>query len=419
MDQPGPSNRPPTGTLPSTDVSLSQRLSGMKAADNIAEWVLQAVLFRARLVQYYEVFISQGGDDIDQIMQCDEREFLEIMSLVGMASKPLHVRRLQRTLMEFSRDRITFLQEAISQIGPPPLGPHFSSSPTPEQLAEIFRLVGGQSTLQQQTSAFRPVPRVPVSSPSIEIIGTRSPIRTDSRRQPTTTKPTVLSAGSSSTELPQLWPSTSTRTTPVEFLSLVSATTSTSSIQPLQLIAPTSSISPSTPSVGAHSSGTTILSDDEISRLRTFSVEVLSTEHLVEARTSRRKPNRELVEAMALPEKHPQRPNLIRHLALIYGRPGGRRPHKTLTSHETAVNEAAAQICLQQPAYLTRRDELFSLARRVVRLAGIARTIRPEESEHSTTISPRSLSTPPPTKRTKFGSEEKSPPSSPPTTSQQ
>lgn len=39
-----------------------------------------------------------GGDDIDQIMQCDEQEFLEIMSLVGMSSKPLHVRRLQRTL---------------------------------------------------------------------------------------------------------------------------------------------------------------------------------------------------------------------------------------------------------------------------------------------------------------------------------
>ena len=54
----------------------------MRTAQSLAEWQLQAVLFRARLTQYFDVFISQGGDDIDQIMQCDETEFLEIMSLV-------------------------------------------------------------------------------------------------------------------------------------------------------------------------------------------------------------------------------------------------------------------------------------------------------------------------------------------------
>lgn len=100
----------------------------MRRADNLSEWQLQAVLFKAKLTQYFEIFISQvnflfcifffyfyflnvsvfklinyfkGGDDIDQIMQCDEHEFLEIMSLVGMASKPLHVRRLQRALNVF------------------------------------------------------------------------------------------------------------------------------------------------------------------------------------------------------------------------------------------------------------------------------------------------------------------------------
>lgn len=57
-------------------------MSGMRSAQSLAEWQLQAVLFRARLTQYFDVFISQGGDDIDQIMQCDETEFLEIMSLV-------------------------------------------------------------------------------------------------------------------------------------------------------------------------------------------------------------------------------------------------------------------------------------------------------------------------------------------------
>jgi len=92
-------------------------LSGMRTASSLAEWQLQAVLYRARLTQYFDVFISQGGDDIDQIMQCDETEFLEIMSLVGMASKPLHVRRLQRTLSEFSVNRAQFLITTVPFIG--------------------------------------------------------------------------------------------------------------------------------------------------------------------------------------------------------------------------------------------------------------------------------------------------------------
>jgi hypothetical protein len=70
----------------------------MRPATTISEWQLQAVLFRAKLTQYYDTFIAQGGDDIDQLMDCDETEFLEIMTLIGMASKPLHVRRLQKTL---------------------------------------------------------------------------------------------------------------------------------------------------------------------------------------------------------------------------------------------------------------------------------------------------------------------------------
>ena len=70
----------------------------MPSATSLPEWQLQAVLFHAKLTQYYDRFISLGGDDIDQLMQCDETEFLEIMRLIGMASKPLHVRRFQRSL---------------------------------------------------------------------------------------------------------------------------------------------------------------------------------------------------------------------------------------------------------------------------------------------------------------------------------
>ena len=42
-----------------------------------------------------------GGDDVHQLCEAGEEEFLEIMALVGMASKPLHVRRLQKALQEW------------------------------------------------------------------------------------------------------------------------------------------------------------------------------------------------------------------------------------------------------------------------------------------------------------------------------
>ena len=42
-----------------------------------------------------------GGDDVQQLCEAGEAEFLEIMDLVGMASKPMHVRRLQKALQEW------------------------------------------------------------------------------------------------------------------------------------------------------------------------------------------------------------------------------------------------------------------------------------------------------------------------------
>lgn len=38
---------------------------------------------------------------MQQLCDAGEEEFLEIMALVGMASKPLHVRRLQKALQEW------------------------------------------------------------------------------------------------------------------------------------------------------------------------------------------------------------------------------------------------------------------------------------------------------------------------------
>ena len=47
------------------------------------------------------MMLPSGGDDVQQLCEAGEEEFLEIMALVGMASKPLHVRRLQKALQEW------------------------------------------------------------------------------------------------------------------------------------------------------------------------------------------------------------------------------------------------------------------------------------------------------------------------------
>lgn len=104
---------------------------------NESELQLYRVLQRANLLAYYDIFICQGtcfelapasqcgtawrpplpvpdhqqitstevrslgGDDLQQLCDAGEEEFLEIMQLVGMTNKPLHVRRLQKALQEW------------------------------------------------------------------------------------------------------------------------------------------------------------------------------------------------------------------------------------------------------------------------------------------------------------------------------
>lgn len=80
----------------------------------LGELQLYRILQRANLLQYYEAFIQQGGDDVQQLCEAAEDEFLEIMALVGMASKPLHVRRLQKALRDWVTNPAVFNQPISS-----------------------------------------------------------------------------------------------------------------------------------------------------------------------------------------------------------------------------------------------------------------------------------------------------------------
>lgn len=83
----------------------SQYPSQIPTPSNKSELELYRLLERANLLNYFGTFLNFGGDDVQQLCDADEEEFLEIMSLVGMTQKPLHVRRLQKALIEWRENK--------------------------------------------------------------------------------------------------------------------------------------------------------------------------------------------------------------------------------------------------------------------------------------------------------------------------
>ncbi|KAH7727507.1 NGFI-A-binding-like protein [Aphelenchoides avenae] len=390
----------------------------MRKATTLSEWQLQAVLFKAKLTQYYDTFISQGGDDIDQIMQCDEQEFLEIMSLVGMSSKPLHVRRLQRTLNEFSVNRAQFLQNAVPFIGLPPVDLP-SSSATDNVTAALQFLIPGFLPGQIEVPGG-------VGTSGMASGETTPSGAAHSRAVNVATSPITLPAPVTSSVAAGSLASTSS----IFSLGSLASTSSiggTANVLPLPdnlligLMA--SSASPSSTSTvpsfaglpfsmaslgaGLHSRPSTsspanstegvdmqpttskdssdsgnplsqlfetpTLTDADVAKLAKFAREIMEQFPQIEPRMvqNKKKISSDLLDAMNLPVDHPSRLQEFRKFSAIYGRfDAKRKPDKALTFHEVLVNEAAAHICLIQPSLLTRRDELFPLARKVVRLAG-------------------------------------------------
>jgi hypothetical protein len=261
------------------------------------------------------LFSFLGGDDVQQLCDAGEEEFLEIMALVGMASKPLHVRRLQKALHEWMTNPSLFQTSAPPSSEPLTPGPSFLFHPEPGSISQ---------QLQQQRSL-------------------------------TTSYPSPGFSGSHA--------STSHAPSPLGFCSL-SASSSFGTPQ---------TISSSSASASAVASLNPTLTDSQISRIVTSAERLARTLPQLEPRTQniKKRSARELEQVIAMSEADPRRMDEIRKYSAIYGRfDCKRKPEKPLTLHEVCVNEAAAQICKFIPALLTRRDELFPLARQVVRDSG-------------------------------------------------
>lgn len=380
-----------------------QRPAG-RQPNNFSEWQLLAVLHRANLLQYYDDFIAQGGDDINQFMTCDEHEFLEIMSVVGMASKPLHVRRFQRTLTEFSKDPDAFNLVAIQQIGVPPMAAYGIPSPptgVPNPTAALQFLLSSQSLAAASLAVSAALPS---TSPSVThdrssprgapqtLSQSQSASRSSNSTATTSVGATanvltgdfltglVVGQQSTASTAPAFQGQETLNSNPTTTIAslLSSSNHSTSSVQQ-QATAPSPSGSTADTccdfeQLGSNTtSETPILTEAQIGKLAQCSMRLIEQMPQLEPKMiqNKKKISRELLDVMQLPRGSPQRLHEYRKYSAIYGRfDAKRKPDKPLTLHEVSVNEAAAQLCLRQPALLTRRDELFPLARQVVKDAG-------------------------------------------------
>ncbi|CDW55001.1 NCD2 and NCD1 domain containing protein [Trichuris trichiura] len=311
-----------------------------------SEWQLYLVLQRANLLQYYDTFISQGGDDVQQLLEAGEEEFLEIMALVGMASKPLHVRRLQKTLQEYGSNPTTFQLVALQKSG-------LATTTT-----SVAQLIQSAATVAAASISFCNAPAalhplLPIAAPTQSSVG---PCSSES--------PGILNTQSNGAG--SLWHSSLGDNADFAFVCFLFPSVRITSFP---LAAKSYAHFDSYNFSGASST----LTEGQVYRLSECATALAKSlpEYEPKMIQNKKKIGRDLLNVMEMPDHAPNRLGEFRKYAAIYGRfDAKRKADKPLTFHEVSVNEAAAQICLHRPALLTRRDELFPLARQVVRDAG-------------------------------------------------
>ncbi|XP_030626787.1 NGFI-A-binding protein 1-like [Chanos chanos] len=286
----------------------------------LGELQLFRILQRANLLCYYDAFIQQGGDDVQQLCEAAEEEFLEIMALVGMATKPLHVRRLQKALRDWVTNPALFSQPLNS---------------LPVCSIPVYRLPEGSSASLSQLN---------LKLPKAAAASCLDPGKLDPGRDGTPAS-SPLQGGSEG----RFWASFGNDSD--------------------QSMSPSGASSPRSPRDGVEAlDAAAVQSVTEcVERL----AQTLTKSDLADVKEqlrSNKKLGKMIGHICDMSEDDPRREEEIRKYSAIYGRfDSKRRDGKHLTLHELTVNEAAAQLCMKDLALLTRRDELFNLARQVSR----------------------------------------------------
>ncbi|CAB1353911.1 unnamed protein product [Coregonus sp. 'balchen'] len=337
----------------------------------LGELQLYRVLQRANLLAYYDTFIQQGGDDLQQLCEAAEDEFLEIMALVGMATKPLHVRRLQKALRDWAANPALFNQPLANV----PLGgiPLFKV----DGIGASGTAAGGPRKSLSNGQPGSPFDReclTPMHSGS-----PRSPCSQASPQRPDTHYRDKLSPMNPHWLSPE-----------PDGNSASASASGMDEEQPSPPLLPPRTQGPSTPPAssslslvvlsawpGGQLDGETALAVGEsVDRL----LRTLPRSDPREVKTLLRM-NKKMAKTVGhIFKMAPQemvKEEEIRKYSIIYGRfDSKRREGKQLTHHELIINEAAAQFCMRDNALLLRRVELFSLARQVARECAYTSTLK-------------------------------------------
>ncbi|XP_027252656.1 NGFI-A-binding protein 1 isoform X3 [Cricetulus griseus] len=297
----------------------------------LGELQLYRILQKANLLSYFDAFIQQGGDDVQQLCEAGEEEFLEIMALVGMASKPLHVRRLQKALRDWVTNPGLFNQPLTS---------------LPVSSIPIYKLPEGSPTwlgiscnsYERNSSVREPHLKIPkcAATTCVQSLGQG--------------KSEVGSLALQSVSESRLWQGHH-------------ATESEHSLSPADLGSPAS---PKESSEALDAAAA--LSVAECVERMASTLPKSDLNEVKELLKNNKKLAKMIGHIFEMSDEDPHKEEEIRKYSAIYGRfDSKRKDGKHLTLHELTVNEAAAQLCVKDNALLTRRDELFALARQVSR----------------------------------------------------
>ncbi|KAJ8358539.1 hypothetical protein SKAU_G00150640 [Synaphobranchus kaupii] len=344
------------------EVSVTTKLSDsdegtMSLPRTLGELQLYRVLQRANLLAYYDTFIQQGGDDVQQLCEAGEDEFLEIMALVGMATKPLHVRRLQKALRDWAASPALFNQPLAN---------------LPAHGVPLFKVeatggaaTGSGATRKSLSNGHAGSPCEREERASVTSLRSASPKSPCSQASPL--HPDCLSRDRLSPAEPH-WPKPEPDPDgPVASGANEGQCSPAPSSPPAAASSSSSSSQPSAWPGGRLDLETARVVGESVEKLLC----TLPRGSPGEAKTLL-KLNKKLAKTLGhifnMEPQDPSKEEEIRKYSLIYGRfDSKRREGKHLTHHEMIINEAAAQFCIHDNALLLRRVELFSLARQVAR----------------------------------------------------
>ncbi|XP_015585240.1 NGFI-A-binding protein homolog isoform X2 [Cephus cinctus] len=286
---------------------------------NEAELQLYRVMQRASLLGYYDTLLQMGGDDVQQLCDAGEEEFLEIMALVNMASKPLHVRRLQKALQEWLTNPALFQTPVVppnascktSVVGFPCVSPRPQGNPagftTTSQTPTPYAATHVPLTPLPCRSASPVVPPTTVNAPVASSTFRHSPSPNAPLPYTASNSPGVLQVGTCES-------SCGSGTTP----------------------SPSGGGAPASPT-----QPTPTLLQSQVQRLAEAAERLAATLRPLDPKPHnvKKKICKNLEMVMAMPDSDPRRMEEIRKYAAIYGRfDCKRKPEKPLTLHEAELD---------------------------------------------------------------------------------